>query len=374
MSAPSPTEVAVGIAALPEAGPARRLALHRAGDPAAVWEAVRSGRAAELPGVGATLVGTTGGLPARWAAEATALDLAALVARHRAAAVGLAVLGTDAMPEVLATDLEPPSLLCFHGDPDVVVGPRVAVIGTRRCTGYGRDLARELGRHLATAGVSVVSGLALGIDAAAHQGALAVDGAPPIGVVGTGLDVVYPSRHGALWEAVGARGVLCSEHLLGTGPRAWHFPSRNRLLAALADVVVVVESDRRGGSMHTVREAERRQRQIMAVPGPVRSRASAGTNELLRDVASPVCDATDVLLALGLSAGSTRTATERRPEPSAEGTRLLEAMAWQPAVLDELVVRTGLAIGAVASALDELEAAGWVTRRGAWYERKAKPE
>lgn len=367
-------EVAVGVAGLPEAGPARRLALHRAGAPAEVWSAVCAGRASTLPGMAAVMGRRADVLNGRWAAAARAGDLPAEVARHRAAGVGLAVLGTSTMPGVLASDIEPPSLLCLRGDPDVVVGPRVAIVGTRRCTRYGREVATELGYDLAAAGIAVVSGLAAGIDAAAHRGALEAGGAPPIGVVGTGLDVVYPRQHAALWQQVAEAGVLLSEHLLGTPPRAWHFPSRNRLLAALADIVVVVESDRSGGSMHTVDEAEARQRVVMAVPGPVRSRASAGTNGLLRERAHVITDATDVLILLGMSPAATRSAVERRPTPSPEAAAVLAAMGWEPAAADDLVRRTGRTVATVAVALDELERDGWISRSGGWYERRAKPE
>ena len=155
----------------------------------------------------------------------------------------------------------------------------------------------------------------MGIDGAAHAGATEVDGAPPVAVVGSGLDVVYPRRHRSLWQLVAERGVVLSEHPLGSAPVAWHFPARNRLIAALADVVVVVESQERGGSMHTVDEAQRRDVDVMAVPGPVTSRASTGTNRLLADGAEVARDATDVLVKLGLGSGSRRATVERRPAP-----------------------------------------------------------
>src|SRR5204862_1786721 len=144
------------------------------------------------------------------------------------------------------------------------------------------------------AGVAVISGLALGIDGAAHAGALEADIAPPIAVVGSGLDVIYPWRHRALWGAVEKQGVVLGEAPLGAAPEPWRFPARNRIVAALADVVIVVESRETGGSMHTVAEALRRDRPVFAAPGPVRSPTSTGTNRLLRDGAQVVCDATDV--------------------------------------------------------------------------------
>lgn len=371
---PRTTAIALGLASLPDAGPARRLALHRSGPAEEVWAEVLAGRAARLPGVAPTF-GTRGAdLPGRWARAAACIDVDDLLRVHRRADVGVAVLGSDTMPRPLADDLEPPSLICFRGDLDAISGPRVAIVGTRRCTRYGRDVADELGQALAEAGVAVVSGLAMGIDAAAHRGVLRAGGAPPIGVVATGLDEIYPPSSSALWGDVAGAGVLLTEHVLGTTPRTWQFPSRNRIIAALADVVVVVESRVKGGSLYTVREAESRGRGVMAVPGPIRSAASAGTNALLRDGVGVVCDVADVLLRLGLGPAVARSSRDPRVAPTDAGRSLLEALGWQPAVLDDLVRRTGLAVAEVADELDALVTAGWITQQGLWVERRARPE
>src|SRR5258705_11936294 len=163
-------------------------------------------------------------------------------------------------------------------------------------------MAFELGHDLAAAGVRVVWGLALGIDGAAHAGALAAPGgAPPVAVVGSGPDVVYPRRHADLWRRVVDAGVLFSESPMGAAPEGWRFPLRNRIIAALADVLVVVESRHQGGSRHTVDAAADRDRTILAVPGPVRSPLSADPNELLHQGAGPARDVVDVLVALGLA-------------------------------------------------------------------------
>jgi DNA processing protein len=295
-------------------------------------------------------------------------DVGALWARHVEAGIGVCRLGSAAAPGVFDDDPEPPAVLFHRGDLDVLGGPRVAIVGTRRCTRYGRDVALEFGEGLAAAGVSVVSGLALGIDAAAHIGALR-GGAPPIAVVGSGLDVVYPRANRALWADVAAAGVVLSEAALGAAPIAWRFPARNRLIAALADVVVVVESHERGGSLSTVAEAARRDRTVLAVPGPVRSPASVGTNRLLADGCAPACGVDDVLVALGLSPGRTRPARERRPEPDAEGGRVLDALGWQAASFDQLAARTGLPLPGLVLAIERLRAAGWLESRGGWFER-----
>lgn len=300
--------------------------------------------------------------------QAVALDPAAVWRAHCAAGIGVTAPGSPSFPAVFVDDPEPPIVLVHRGDLDSLSGPRVAIVGTRRCTRYGREVAHELGAGLSAAGVSIVSGLALGIDAAAHDGAL-MGGAPPIGVPGCGLDIVYPAANAALWRAVGERGVLVGEVALGGPPIGWRFPARNRIIAALADVVVVVESHDRGGSLSTVTEAVRRDRQVLAVPGPVRSPASSGTNRLLADGCAPACGVDDVLIALGLSPGRRRRSRERRARPSRDGRRVLDALGWVPATLDQLAIRSGLALDELSGALDELVAHGWAQERNGWFER-----
>jgi DNA processing protein len=215
--------------------------------------------------------------------------------------------------------------------------------------------------------VCVLSGLALGIDGEAHTGALS-GGTPPVAVVGTGLDVVYPRRHEQLWASVAARGAIVSEYPLGTPPERWRFPARNRIIAALAEVVVVVESGPRGGSMHTVDAALERDRVVLAVPGPVRSLASADTNGLLAAGCPPCRDAADVLVALGLTPTSTAAPTAPAPDDP-EAARVLDALGWEPATLDELAERLDAPLGPVAVHLTRLANAGWVLQRSGWWER-----
>ena len=320
---------------------------------------------------------------AAWAAD-RGVDPAAALADHIQAdvrvrlhprvAAGVGLL--DPYPAALVEDIEPPAVLFTRGDTDCLAAPTVAIVGTRRCTGTGAGLARELGRELSAAGVVVVSGLALGIDGAAHRGvleALAVDpaAAPPVAVVGSGIDVVYPSRHRDLWMAVGDVGLLVSEAPLGVRPAAWRFPARNRVIAALADVVVVVESHAAGGSLHTVAEAVRRDTDVMAVPGSVRSSAAAGSNQLLADGCHPVRDAGDVLVALGLQQGRRHRPAEHRSTPSPQGLVVLDAFDWEPATFEHLAVRTGLPLPELATTLEQLVTAGWVTTDAGWYERRA---
>lgn len=196
---------------------------------------------------------------------------------------------------------DPPLLIFYAGDLGLLERPvSVAVVGTRRCTTVGRTVAFNFGRDLAAADVTVVSGLALGVDGAAHRGALDAGG-PVIGVVGSGIDVVYPGANRPLWNEVAASGLLLSEAPAGERPKRWRFPARNRLIAFLGQGLVVVESHQAGGALLTVDEAVDRGRPVFAVPGSVLSPASDGTNGLLIDGATPVRDAADVLHGLGIT-------------------------------------------------------------------------
>lgn len=373
-AAPSAEErgCAALLAGLPGMGPRRLAALVRSLDPIAAWALATSGTVARL----AAVLGDDRPLDtvaAAWARAGHGADPIAVAERHAAAGIAVRLHGRPGYPPLLAADQEPPGVAFLQGGVEALEHPRVAVVGTRRCTGVGAGVARELGHDLSASGVAVVSGLALGIDGAAHRGALAAldgrSGTPPVGVVGCGHDVVYPARHADLWAAVAERGLLVSEAPLGARPTAWRFPARNRIIAALADVVVVVESHATGGSLLTVEEALRRDRPVMVVPGSVRSPATAGTHQLLADGCHPVRDASDVLVALGLTAADRAGRHERRPSPDEVGRAVLEAFAWEPATLEHLVVRTGLAIPELAVALERLLTDGWVAGDRGWYER-----
>ncbi len=305
-----------------------------------------------------------------WQRRAARIDVDRLWAAHHRAGVGISVLGSAAYPPDLVDDPEAPLALFQRGKPDARTGARVAIIGTRRASTYGRELAADWAEALSHAGVAVVSGLALGIDAAAHRGALRGP-TPPIGVVGSGLDRVYPRRNEALWHEVAERGLLLSEYPLGLGATAAHFPARNRIIAALADVVVVVESHEAGGSMLTVGAALRRHRTVLAVPGSVHSPASRGTNALVRDGGGMACDLDDVLIAVGLSEGARRARRDSRPRPDAEGARVLEAFGWPPARLEVLAARAEASLLATADVLERLVTEGWVVTAHGWFERVA---
>jgi DNA processing protein len=258
-----------------------------------------------------------------------------------------------------------PAVMLVEGTrPDVLERPRVAVVGTRAATPHGLADAREIGAVLARAGIVVVSGLAIGIDAAAHEGALAAGGTA-IGVIATGLDVVYPRRHVALHHRVREAGVLVSEHDFGTQPRPGSFPVRNRIIAALADVTVVVEATAGGGAMSTARHALDYGRDVAVVPASRRNPAATGSNRLLTQGAHPLLAPDEVLTLLGLTPGS-----RRAPEPGPGGgsgatpeeRRVLRALGGEPATADELATRTGLTPGQVAVAVAGLVRAQRATR------------
>ncbi|MET1001857.1 MAG: DNA-processing protein DprA [Acidimicrobiia bacterium] len=264
-----------------------------------------------------------------------------------------------------------PILDDLPGMPEVLLGegagsasavfdrPRVAIVGTRAATPHGLADAREIGSVLADAGICVVSGLAIGIDAAAHEGALDAGG-PVVGVVGTGLDVVYPRRHRALFDRVRRSGVLLSELGYGVQPRRESFPIRNRIIAALADVVVVVEATLKGGARITAERAVEYDRPVLAMPGARRNPAAAGTNALIADGAHPLLEPSDVLLALGLTPGE--RAHDTRLPPDGNAAAVLHACGGEAATIDQLASRTGLGPDHVAVAVRELERAGWLER------------
>ncbi|MEZ5322981.1 MAG: DNA-processing protein DprA [Microthrixaceae bacterium] len=247
--------------------------------------------------------------------------MARRLSRWRDGGITHTVWGDAAHPVSDPGDPAMPSVLWWRGSAGPALAtapiPRVALVGTRRCSRYGYDLAVRLGAELASLGCVVVSGLAAGIDAAAHRGALAATGAPTLAVVGTGVNVTYPARSRAEWAGVVERGVICSEFPPGTGAAPWRFPRRNRTMVALSDVIVVVESHDRGGALITARYAAERGVPVLAVPGSVNSAASKGCNRLLVDGCAPCLDVGDIVGALGLLGRDPSVSDPRCSQPAA---------------------------------------------------------
>lgn len=321
----------------------------------------------------------------RYRALAESTEAERVEARCLALGASVHLLGREGYPLCLASDRQAPAVLFTLGDPAVLDGrARVTVVGTRGATPYGVGLASELGRGLSAAGVVVVSGLAVGIDAAAHGGVLSVDGdGPPVGVLGTAFDAPAPRHHGALQEAVSRRGALLSEIPPGVGSARWWFAVRNRVMAAVAHVVVVVECHGKGGSLHTVSAAVKRDVTVAAVPGSVRSPASAGTNSLLADGgAQLVRGVDDVLTAVELAiARNDDIAPPRwpaRPTPASSrparagpptdlAARVRRVLDHDPATVDVVVRRSGLPLGDVALALEQLSERGLAEGGQGWW-------
>lgn len=264
-------------------------------------------------------------------------------------------------PQALLNLSDPPLVVYAQGRRDAFTRPGVALVGSRNCTPGGASIARGFARSLAEQGWCVVSGLALGIDAAAHAGAIE-GGGQTIAVVGTGLDRVYPARNRDLAHAVRHAGALLSEFPLGTGVMPHHFPQRNRLIAALARGVVVVEAAAESGSLITARLAGELGREVFAVPGSIHSPQSRGCHRLLREGAKlveTVRDIVEEIEEIGRPTG-TAAASAEAPETPAPHHELLGLAGFDPIDLDTLVARSGLTTGAVLAILSELELDGRV--------------
>jgi DNA processing protein len=263
-------------------------------------------------------------------------------------------------PSGLRDASDAPWALIGRGNPQLLDGlepfEAVTVVGARRATSYGREIARELGRELAAAGMIVVSGLAFGIDGCAHRGAL--DGGRTIAVLGCGPDVAYPASHRSLWRQICESGLVISEFPPSAPPWRWTFPARNRIMAALAGMTVVVEAATRSGSLITTDLAADLGRDLGAVPGPVTSRASAGPNSLLAAGAHVIRDAQDVLDAM---LGPGRKILDRGgPTLDPQLEAVLSAVESGESTCDAVAVTTDLSASDATTALARLELLGYL--------------
>jgi DNA processing protein len=300
-----------------------------------------------------------------------ALDAEAMRGAYAAAGLVAVCRHDPRYPQSLRDDRAPPAVLGLRGRLELLHGGAIAVVGTRRCSVDGAEIARGLGRGLAVAGVTVVSGMALGIDSAAHEGALDAGG-PTVAVLAGGADVPYPARKRTLHEAIGRDGLIVAELPPGTRPHRWMFPARNRLIAALAGATIVVEAAQRSGSLITAELALEAGRDVGAVPGPVLSWRSAGVNALLRDGAVVVRDARDAVeLALGVDAAAVPTVARTVGLPG-ELRDLLVRVTGAHATVEALIgpgsAGDVAALDRVLTGLAELELRGLVRRAadGRW--------
>lgn len=269
-------------------------------------------------------------------------------------------------PELLKQISDPPSILFVEGDADLLSHWQLAVVGSRNPSASGRDTAYEFSRYLAQGDVVITSGLAAGIDAAAHQGALSAGG-KTLAVIGTGLDVVYPAKHKTLAHDIVEQGAIVSEFPLGTTPRAENFPRRNRLISGLSLGTLVVEAALQSGSLITARMALEQGREVFAIPGSIHNPLVRGCHKLIREGAKLVETATDIIEELGALAELTSSTIEHQPtdqnqqqERDADYEQLFEYLGFDPIAIDVLIAKCELTAEAVSSMLLLLELQGRV--------------
>jgi DNA processing protein len=299
----------------------------------------------------------------RFAAFKARFDATAELARLRTLGLRFLARSEPSFPQLLGAIHDPPPGLFLRGGAEsaLLARPAVAIVGARACSAYGRQIARSLGRDLGAAGLVVVSGLARGVDAEAHRGALEA-AATTVAVLGCGIDRDYPAAHRELARQVADTGLIVSEYAPGVEPAPWRFPARNRIVAGLCAATIVVEARERSGALITADFALEEGREVFAVPGEITSSLSAGTNALLRLGATPLTSAQDVLESYGLS-----PAAAVAPELSETAARVLACVRERAAGADALARATELGAGEVAVALTELELAGAVREEDGVY-------
>jgi DNA processing protein len=294
---------------------------------------------------------------------------AAAIGRAERAAITPIPWSDSAYPAALTTIADPPPVLWTRGQVPSLSAPAVAIVGSRAASSYGLAVAEQLAGDLAASGVVIVSGLARGVDSAAHRGALAAGGIT-VAVLGSGVDVMYPPEHASLAKEIDGRGAVTSELVPGTPPQQWLFPLRNRIISGLSRAVVVIEASERSGSLITARCALEQGRDVLAVPGNVLSGRNRGAHGLLRDGAKIVESADDILEELRLPApGAAPLAPDggcgkRVPAPSPIDPILECLTPGEPCDLDAIAERSGLGTARLLPRLFELELQGAVARVG----------
>jgi DNA processing protein len=295
-------------------------------------------------------------------------------------------LGSEDYPALLARVPDPPAALFVAGDPALLWHPQIAVVGSRNPSAAGRDNASDFAHELARGGLAITSGLADGVDAAAHRAALDAD-APTIAVIGTGIDLAYPRKHRALQEEIAARGAVVSEYPLGMPAAKGHFPRRNRIIAGLALGTLVVEASLQSGSLITARLAAEAGREVFALPGSIHNPMARGCHRLIRDGALLVETAREIVDALAPQAAQLGAALRERlreeTSPRADApaavprfdadpdyAQLWRALDGEPASLDVLARRSGLTVGVLSSMLLLMELEGHVSAAHGRYAKR----
>ncbi|WP_027363826.1 DNA-processing protein DprA [Desulfotruncus alcoholivorax] len=274
---------------------------------------------------------------------------------------GVLLFNDSQYPEQLKNIYDPPPALYVRGDSELLAKISVAMVGSRRATHYGLNVAEKLARELAKAEITVISGMARGVDTAAHRGAINSGGAT-IAVLGCGVDVVYPRENEKLMYSIIDNGAVVSEFPPGSPPEAWHFPVRNRIISGLSKAVVVVEAAERSGALITAHVALDQGREVMAVPGNITNKYSKGPNNLIKQGAAPVTGAGDILEGLGVGLLFTPDAggVEKSLSLSANESKIFSLIEYEPVSLEILVQKSGLPPGEVMTGLMFLEIKGCV--------------
>lgn len=292
------------------------------------------------------------------------LDLAAEWQRVERAGAHVLTWDDEAYPANLRETDAPPPVLYVRGEirPEDLLA--VAIVGTRRASAYGREVAHMAATELAHNNVAVISGLALGVDTVAHRAALDAGGRT-IAVLGSGVDQVYPAQNRELADAIMANGAIVSEYPIGTRPEANNFPPRNRIISGLSRGVVIVEASQRSGALITAQFAAEQSREVFAVPGSILHPGSAGCNELIRQGATPFLSVNDVLDQLNFTTFSTQTVVRRSTPADPLEAQLMTILAQEACHIDDLVRQTLLPSSQVSSLLTLLELKGMVRQVGA---------
>lgn len=285
--------------------------------------------------------------------------------------VTITSVNADHYPPLLKEIPAPPPILYIRGNINAVVLPQIAIVGSRQHSASGAKTAAAFARALSANGFAITSGLALGIDAAAHRGAM--QQGTTIAVLGTGIDVIYPNRHNDLYHAIVAEGgAVVSEFLPGTPPRAGNFPQRNRIISGMAVGVLVIEAALRSGSLITARHALNQGREVFAIPGSIHNPVSKGCHQLIREGATLVETAEDIIAQLGgmLSfVADSANAPRQQVELDDDEASVLAELGFDPVDLDTLVSRSGLSIADLTSILTSLELKNVVENRAGLYVR-----
>lgn len=272
----------------------------------------------------------------------------------------LITIESDQYPEPLKQIYDPPPFLICKGKILPEDSDAVAIVGSRVCTEYGRQVTESLTADLVRAAMTIVSGVARGIDAVAHRAALKAGGRT-IGVLGCGLDIIYPPEHKKLYQEICESGAIITEFFFGLKPDKFNFPTRNRIISGLSLGTVVIEARKSSGALSTARHALDQNREVFAVPGNISSASSAGTNDLLKQGAALVTGVADILLALGIEPGKPRKDIRRLTAALPESERsLYEILSDQPILVDNLSVRVQRPVNEVLTMLFNLEMSGLV--------------